>query len=140
VLRTAFVFKPAANTLLAFQRAARAMYTEAQANLEVLVQHGLSESVLVQFGKWLDEFDAAMTLGAAGRTVHTAATRELEALTKEAVATVRAMDARIRHRYQEDRAALEQWVSVRVVIGNPVEKAKETSETRAAGGDVRPAA
>jgi hypothetical protein len=41
-------------------------------------------------------------------TVHTAATRELEALTREAAATVRAMDARLRLRYQEDRAALEQ--------------------------------
>jgi hypothetical protein len=62
------------------------------------------------------------------------------------------MDARIRLRYQEDRAALEQWVSVRTVIGTPVEKAKEESETPgsgtdrtqggtpAAGGEVRPAA
>jgi hypothetical protein len=87
-----------------------------------------------------------MALGAGGRTVHTAATRELEALTKEAAATVRAMDARIRLRYQEDRAALEQWVSVRTVIGAPVEKGKEESEgepqggTPAAGGEARPAA
>ena len=145
-LRTAFVFKPSAETLVAFQRAARSMYAEAQKHSEILVLHGLSASVLAQFGKWLDEFDAAMALGASGRTVHTAATRELEALTKEAAATVRAMDARIRLRYQEDRAALEQWVSVRTVIGTPVEKVKEESEgdtqggTPSAGGDVRPAA
>ena len=48
--------------------------------------------------------------------------------------TVGAMDARIRLRYQEDRAALEQWVSVRTVIGTPVDKAKEESETPAPGG------
>ena len=39
------------------------MYEEAQANLEVLVQHGLSESVLAQFGRMLDEFDAVMARG-----------------------------------------------------------------------------
>ena len=87
-----------------------------------------------------------MALGAGGRTVHTAATRELEALSKEAAATVRAMDARIRLRYQGDRAALEQWVSVRTVIGAPVDRPKDEAEgetqggTPAAGGDVRPAA
>ena len=42
---------------------------------------------------------------------------------------VRAMDARIRLRYEDDRQALEQWVSVRAVLGAPVEKAKEESET-----------
>jgi hypothetical protein len=143
-LRTAFIFKPSANTLVAFQRTARAMYAEAQANLEVLVQHGLSASVLVQFGKWLDEFDAAMVLGAEGRTVHTAATRELEALTRDAAATVGAMDARVRLRMQGERQALEQWVSARTVIGTPVEKAKDDTGTQggtpAAGGNVRPAA
>lgn len=34
------------------------MYEEAQSHREVLVKHGLSESVLVEFGKMLDEFDA----------------------------------------------------------------------------------
>ncbi len=60
------------------------MFAAAQEHKEVLVKHGLSESVLVQFGKSLDAFDAAVTLGGTGRTLHTAATRELDALTKEA--------------------------------------------------------
>ena len=45
-----FAFKPTADTLLAFQLAARGMYAAAQEHKEVLVKHGLSESVLVQFG------------------------------------------------------------------------------------------
>jgi hypothetical protein len=98
------------------------------------VKHGLSESVLVQFGKWLDEFDAVVTMGAQGRTVHTAATRELGALTKEAQGVVRAMDARNRLRFEGDRQALELWVSARAVLGSP------TGEAQGAGGDVRPAA
>jgi hypothetical protein len=154
-LASTFLFKPTADTFLAFQAAARGMFAAAQAHKEVLVKHGLSDSVLERFGKMLDEFDATVTLGAAGRTVHTAATRELEALTKEATTIVRAMDARNRLRFQGDRQALEQWVSARTVLGAPQGTSKEAetpgagpgsgpvaeeSGTPAAGGDVRPAA
>jgi len=158
-LRSLFAFKPTADTLLAFQTAARGMFAAAQEHKEVLVKHGASESVLVQFGKLLDEFDAAVQLGAGGRTLHTAATRELSALTKDAQGIVRAMDARNRLRYQDDRQALEQWVSARTVLGvpspertgkdeggapvtPPVEGAQGATQgrTQQAGGDVRPAA
>ena len=124
------------------------MYAAAQSNKEVLVRYGLSESVLAQFGKSLDEYDAAVQLGSQGRTLHTAATRELAALTKEAQGIVRAMDARNRLRFQDDRQALEQWVSARTVLGKPsAERAGGTpveggtqDGTPGAGGDVRPAA
>lgn len=155
-LRTTFVFKPTADTLLAFQAAARGMFAAAQEHKEVLVKHGLSESVLVQFGKSLDAFDAAVTLGGTGRTLHTAATRELDALTKEAHEIVRAMDARNRLRFQDDRPALEQWVSARTLLGIPGPAGKDDAvapspvpvpvdgQTQGgaptAGGDVRPAA
>jgi hypothetical protein len=152
-LRSLFAFKPTADTLLAFQAAARSMYTTAQEHKEVLVKHGLSESVHAQFGRWLDEFDAAVQLGAQGRTQHTAATRELAALTKEAQGIVRAMDARNRLRFQDDRQALEQWVSARTVLGGPSGERAGKDEGKpaegepqapegapGAGGDVRPAA
>lgn len=144
-LRVTFAFRPTANSMLAFLRAARTMFEEAQANVEVLVQHGLSASALTQFGQWLDEFERMMALGAEGRTRHTAATRELDALTKEGLAIVRAIDASVRLRYADDRQALEQWISTQTVLGVPAEKTK-TEEgstqggTPAAGGDVRPAA
>jgi hypothetical protein len=149
-LASIFVFKPTADTLLAFQSTARSMFAAAQEHKEVLVKHGLSESVLEQFGKMLEEFDAAVTRGADGRTAHTAATRELAALTKEASAVVRAMDARNRLRFQDDRQALEQWISVRTVLGSPQGTSKDAEApepvsppeggTPSAGGDVRPAA
>ncbi len=151
-LRSMFAFKPTARTLLAFQSAARGMYAAAQEHREVLVKHGLSESVLVQFGKWLDEFDAAVTMGAQGRTVHTAATRELGALTKEAQGVVRAMDARNRLRFEGDRQALELWVSARAVlgvadggegggaVGAGAGRGWDAGRDAGAGGDVRPAA
>ena len=138
-----FRFRPTASSLVAFQSAARAMLEEAQTHKEVLVKHGLSESVLVEFERMLDQFDAAVRLGAEGRMRHTAATRELVALTKEAGRLVRAMDARIRVRYRNDLPALEQWVSARAVLGVP-RPAEDSAEveggTPGAGGEVRPAA
>lgn len=143
-----FRFRPTADTYAAFLAAARVMFTEAQSNKEVLLKHGLSESALVEFGKLLDEFEAAVRLGAEGRMAHTAATRELDALTKEAGRVVRAMDTRNRIRFRDDRPALEQWISARKVLGTP-RGSSEEAETPApvvdggtpdAGGDVRPAA
>jgi hypothetical protein len=141
-LKAALTFRPTADSMLAFLRAARTVLVAGQANLEVLVQHGLSAPVLTQFGAWLDEFEQMMASGAAGRAVHTAATRELEALTKEGGAIVRAMDARVRLRFQDDRQATEQWVSTRTVLGVPEKGKDDTAQggTPAAGGDVRPAA
>jgi hypothetical protein len=134
-----FRFKPTAGSFVAFQSAARAMLAEAHTHKEVLVQHGLSESVLAGFERQLDEFDAAVRLGLDGRTVHTAATRELAQLTKEVGRVVRAMDARNRQRFQADRAALEQWLSARKVLGTPRPSEGEGA-TPEAGADVRPAA
>lgn len=88
----------------------------------------------------------AATLGREGRTVHTAATRELDALTLDVKQIVRAMDARNRQRFQNDRAALEQWISARTILGTPRGSSTE-SDTAPSGeggasnaGDVRPAA
>jgi hypothetical protein len=141
-----FRFRPSATSQVVFQSAGRAMLEAAQTHKEVLVKHGLSESVLVELERMLDQFDAAMRLGAEGRVRHTAATRELETLTKEAGRLVRAMEARIRVRYRNDLPALEQWVSARAVLGVPrpvehgAEPPVEGGATPGAGGEVRPAA
>ncbi len=137
-----FRFRPSATTQVVFRSACRAMLETAQTHKEVLMKHGLSESVLVEFERMVDQFDAAMRLGADGRMRHTAATRELETLRKAAGRLVRAMDARVRIRYRDDRQALEQWVSARAVLGTPrpVDEPAGEGGTPGAGGEVRPAA
>lgn len=141
-----FRFRPSASSQVAFHSACRAMLEAAQTHKEVLVQHGLSESVLVEFERLVGQFDAAMRLGAEGRVRHTAATRELETLTKEAGRLVRAMDARVRIRYRDDRPSLEQWISARTVLGvprgvdEPAGPPVAGGGTPEAGGEVRPAA
>jgi hypothetical protein len=45
-----FVFRPGTGTHVAFQTTARAFLTEAEAHRELLVRHGLVESVLTELG------------------------------------------------------------------------------------------
>jgi len=65
-----FRFKPGASTLLAFRTAARGMASAAVVHQEVLARHGLSASVMEEFGRMLYQFDAAVALGNDGRTAH----------------------------------------------------------------------
>ena len=132
-LGKSFQVKPGVGTYQAFRTAARAMQAAAEANKEVLAKHGQSESVVVQFGQMLDQFDAAVTLGDNGRTAHKGATREPQSLGA--------------------------WLSARQVLGTPKGSGAAapgdggTPETPAAqaapggsgsgtpaGGEVRPAA
>jgi hypothetical protein len=139
-----FRFKPGASTLLAFRTAARGMASAAEAHQEVLAKHGLSASVLEQFGRMLDQFDAAVALGNDGRTAHIGATRELRAVAQEIVQTVRVMDGRNRQRYAEDAQLLGSWLGASRVLGR--RRAGTTEEPAVpdggapAGGEVRPAA
>jgi hypothetical protein len=150
-----FRFKPGASTLLAFRTAARGMASAAEAHQEVLAKHGLSASVLEQFGRMLDQFDAAVALGNDGRTAHIGATRDLRAVAQEIVQTVRVMDGRNRQRFAEDAQLLGSWLGASRVLGRrragteggpavavvPAPVPAPAPEGQApAAGDVRPAA
>jgi hypothetical protein len=142
--------KPGKSTYLAFRDAAETMAAEAEAHRELLVRHGLAASVLDEFVQRLEEFDAAVALGNAGRTVHRGATAELNVVAGGIVRAVRVMDGRNRQRFQGDPQLLAQWVSASTVLGKP--RAPEgtpegPSEVGPGGtvpppeaGDVRPAA
>jgi hypothetical protein len=132
--RSRFAFRPAAGTHLAFQAAVRSMLAAAEEHREVLVKYGLSPSALTQFSASDAELTAAGELGTQGRRRHTAATRELRAVTKESAMLVRAIDTRIRLRFRDDRPALEAWISARTVLGTPERAVKEGD-----GGTAAPA-
>jgi len=144
-LGKSFRAKPGSGTYLAFRTTARTMQTAAESNKEVLAKYGLSESVLAQFGQLLDQFDAAVTLGSNGRTVHKGATLELRRVATMISQTVRVMDARNRQRFQDDPQALGSWLSARQVLGAPkgsgVPAPVDTpAPDTPAGGEARPAA
>jgi hypothetical protein len=137
-LRTTFRFKPSGDSSLALQTAATNMLNEAVAHQEVLAKYGLSESVLTMFADLLKQYDAAIQLGANGRTAHKGATRQLEALAKELNAVIRVMDARNRQRFQSNPQLLESWISASTPLG--VKRAASGTPEAGGDGDVRPAA
>ncbi len=147
-LGKSFIFKPSADTYLAFRTAANSMSAAAHAHKELLMKYGLSESVLDLFVQLLDKFDAAVSLAARGRAAHMAATKELRVVATEIARTVRVMDARNRLRFQGDGQLLGEWISRSTVARAPARvstpKDGVTSPgdgpTPAAGHDVRSAA
>jgi hypothetical protein len=148
-----FRFKPGATTFLAFRTAARGMASAAEAHKDTLAKHGLVPSVLEEFVRLLDEFDAAVALGNDGRTAHIGATRELKAVAQEIVRTVRVMDGRNRLRFANDGELLGSWLGASRVprgprTGTEDEPAAPEAPTPSptpggtlpTGGEVRPAA
>jgi hypothetical protein len=142
-----FRFRPTASTFLAFRTAARTMADEAVNHRETLVKHGLSAAVLDEFVQRLDQFDAAVALGNAGRAAHMGATAELRAVAAGIVRAVGVMDGRNRQRFQQEQHLLAEWISASTVLGRPRSVtpgsspgAPPTSGTTPPDGDVRPAA
>lgn len=133
-LGEAFRFKPGASTFLAFRTAARGMAAAAEAHKETLAKHGLALSMLEQFGRMLDEFDAAVDLGNDGRTTHVGATRELKAVAQEIVRMVRLMDGPNRQRFAADGELLGSWLGASRVLG------RRRGGTAEAAPEARPAA
>ncbi len=112
-----FRFRPGASTFLAFRAAARGMASAAETHKEALARHGLSAAVLEEFGRMLDQFDAAVEMGNAGRDAHIGATQELDTVAKEIVRTVRVMDGRNRQRFAQDAQLLGAWLGASRVLG-----------------------
>lgn len=137
-----FVFRPGTTTFLAFRTAARGMAAEAQTHKEVLVKHGLAETVLDNLMQALDQFDAAVEQGLEGRQAHVGASAELRSVADEIVQIVRVMDGLNRYRFINDAELLAAWESASNVAGPPKPGAAvkpAPSETPPAGGEVRAA-
>jgi len=137
-----FVFKPGTTTYLAFRTAARGMAAEAQNQKDVLVKHGLADSVLDNLVQALDQFDAAVESGAGGRQAHVGASAELMAVADEVVQIVRVMDGLNRYRFITAPELLAAWESASNVLAAPKNGTAKPGlgEALLAGGEIRPAA
>jgi hypothetical protein len=129
------VLKPGTRAYLAFRTAARGMAAEAQGQKELLVKHGLVESVLDDLVQTLDQFDSALERGGAGRQAHVGARAELRAVADEIVQIVRVMDGLNRYRFKGDPNLLASWESASNVVAAP-----RSDVTPPVGGEVKPAA
>jgi hypothetical protein len=118
------------------------MAAEAQTRKELLVKHGLADTVLESLGQAPDQFDAAVEQGSAGRRAHVGASAELDTVADEVVQVVRVMDGLNRFRFASDAERLAAWESASSVVAAPrpaaVKPVPEGSPPE--GGEVRPAA
>jgi len=135
-LNQKFVFRPGTRAYLAFRTAARGMAAEAQTHKDLLVKHGLAESVLENFLHALDQFDEAVEQGLEGRRAHVGASAELKSVADEIVQVVRVMDGLNRYRFMNDTEALAAWESASNVAG----PTRPTPAAKPAPGDTPPTA
>jgi hypothetical protein len=133
-----FVPRPEHTPYLEFQASARAMLAEAQNQKELLVKHGLADTVLNSLVKNLDQFNLVVELGTEARRAHVSASAELEVIGDEIVHLVKVMDGLNRFRFEGALEVLAEWESASNVFG-PVHPA-DKSDTPSTGGEARPAA
>jgi hypothetical protein len=134
-----FVVTPEGTPYLAFRTAARSLVAEAQNQKELLVKHGLVDTLLDSLVQSLDQFDRAVEQGTNGRRAHVGASAELDAVGDEVVGIVKVMDGLNRFRFAKDAESLAEWSSASNVIGPP-RPAEDEPETPPASGEIKPAA
>jgi hypothetical protein len=146
-IREKFTLVPEAVPYLAFRTAARGMYAEALNKKELLVKHGLLESVLLDLGHSLDLFDQAVDDATNARRAHIGASAELDALVDELIHIVRLMDSSSHHRFSSSPESLAEWESARNTL-SPRATARadgrtggpSTTQPPPTGGEIKPAA
>ena len=139
-----FALAPMSSPYLAFRTAARGMAAEAQERKELLVRHGLADTVLDSLTAALDEFDRAIQRGTDGRREHVGASAELDSVGDEVVQIVRVMDGLNRFRFANDAEYLAAWESASNTLGparsSGIKPAPAPSEPPSSGGEIKPAA
>ena len=111
-----------------FQAVARKMLEQGQAEQELLVKHGLSDTLLGDLAAAVAEFDASVAETNSGRQDHILAGAELRTVSEEVVQLVEMMDGLNRYRFQKEPQLLVAWESAKHVVSGPQ------------AGEVKPAA
>jgi hypothetical protein len=136
-----FVLPREQSPYLEFQAEAHAMLAEAQTHKELLVKHGLADTLLDGLVKNLDQFDKAVEQGTEARRAHVGASAELDVIGDEILHLVKVMDTLNRFRFAGAAEVLAEWESASNVFG-PVHPAgdKPASPEPPSGGENRTAA
>jgi len=138
-----FIVLPERIPYLEFQASARAMLAEALSQKELLVKHGLAETLLTGLVKSVSQFDQALEQASDARRSHVGASAELDLIGDESIHLVRVMDAFNRFRFAEQGEVLAEWESASNVFG-PVHPSSEEpvsqEVTPPAGGEPKAAA
>ena len=121
-----------------FQSAARSMLAEAQTQRDVMVRHGLTETILQSLEQSLEEFDQAVERGIDAHRMQVGASAGLDEVGDEVVRIVGLMDPLNRYRFANAPGVLAEWASISHVVSMPRSPVAEAPAPVAA--DVRPAA
>ena len=144
-----FVLVREAIPYLAFRTAARGMSAEAQNQKELLVRHGLLDSVLLDLSHSLDQFDQAVEQGTDARRTHIGASADLDALEDELIQIMRLMDGSNRYRFSGNPDTLAEWESARNTFAPSRSSGGQadgrtggpsTTPPQSPGGEIKPAA
>jgi hypothetical protein len=109
---------------LEFQSLARSILMEARNQQDLLIKHGLSETLLDRLKALLDEFDELMRSRLDARRNHIIASVELDRMGDEVVRIVRIVDALNQDRFQNDIPRLRAWASLTNLM-NPSSSTRE---------------
>ena len=140
-----FVFKPGTRHPCGVPDHGAWVPDPAEAHRELLVRHGLVESVLTELRQSLDQFDAAIVSSGEARAAHVRASEQLRRLANEVFQAVRVLDKFNRVRFRDTPEVLAAWLSISNVVGESRRK-KEPEDGEGSGGapedggEVRPAA
>jgi hypothetical protein len=129
-LRQKFVLQRGPIPYLTFRTAARGLAADAESRKELLVRHGLADTILESLTETLQQFDQAVDQRDQWHRAHVGASVELDAAANEVVRVVKALDALNIFRFAHDSELLASWKSASNVVATP----------RPAAGDISPAA
>ncbi|MGH7510775.1 MAG: hypothetical protein ACREMZ_15070 [Gemmatimonadales bacterium] len=139
-IRQKFLLPLEQSPYLEFQAAAHALVAEAQQHKELLVKHGLAETLLDDLVENLKQFDNAVDQGTESRRAHVSASAEFDVIGDEIVHLVKVMDGLNRSRFADADQVLAEWESASNVFGPVRPAAEKPEQDDSPGTDVKPAA
>ena len=127
-----------------FENDARKMLDQGRAERDLLVQHGLSATLLDDLAAALDEFSVSVRESTTGRQDHILAGAEMRRVSDEIMELVDVIDGINRYRFKDQPELLDAWKSARHVVTGP-QTAKDDAPAAAASvpgssAEVKPAA
>ena len=121
----------------AFVTMSRGMLEKATAHKELLVQLGMSESLLADIAAAIEEFEQTLEATRAGRREHVGASADLRAVMAEISEQVKVLDGIVRYRFGDNAELMGAWASAHSVVGPFRSQASPPDE---GPGIVKPAA
>jgi hypothetical protein len=101
----------------AFVTMARGMLEKATVHKELLVQRGMSDTLLADISAAIAEFEQTLEATRAGRLEHVGASADLRSVMAEISEQVKVLDGVVRYRFGENAELMGAWASAHSVVG-----------------------